>query len=368
MDYQTELNQIIEKIELLKYSLERTQLLNDALKLSESNQDEGTQFLLRMDLMSSTSNSGQFHIAFAHLAWCLDKCDKHPESYSVANVLHMYENICQALGDYSSITYEQGLKQLNDFGDRNEKSGGDRRSFLKLLIHYQIDCGKDEDAYKAFLQLLDFITDEFDYESTWELHSVVQYHIHFQELDQAEQKAALLYKTHLNGMNVPDYLFLSLIEISFYKKKYDYLPKLLIKHYDFIDINARTLRVQSKYIYFQCLLGNTAKALEGFQKAQKFYFDLIAEWYQFYFFCYNRCFFQLLKKNGIEDVELTVLPKWEFFNSGNIYEVNTLLQFFDKMVNEKARVLDVKNSNSKYMDYQQLIWTQVDNNSIYKGE
>jgi len=341
-------------------------LLEQALKLAEFNQDEKTQFMLRLDLMSSTSNSGQFHLSFIHLAWCLDKCDKFPEKFSIEHVLHMYENICQALGDYSSITYEQGLKQLNDFGNRMVNAGFDKRSYLKLLIHYQIDCGHDEAAYTAFKELLSLLKDEYDYESTWELHSVVQYHIHFKEIELAEQKATLLYRAHLNGMNVPDYLYLSMIEIAFHQKKYSYLPNLLDKHYEFIDINARTLRVQSKYIYFQCLLGEKEKAMTAFETAQSYYFDLIAEWYQFYFFCYNRCLFRLLCNLNIDEVQINVLPKWEFFNPSHVYNTNELYTYFNKMVLEKATVLDKKNGNTKYDDYQKEILSQVDENHIYQ--
>ena len=368
MEYQTELNIIIDKIERLDYGLERTQLLTEALKLAEFNNDDSTQFLLRLDLMSSTSNSGQFHLSFAHLAWCLDKSDKNPQKFPAENVLHMYENICQALGDYSSITYDQGLKQLKDFGKRNKEAGSDNRSYLKLLIHYLIDCGKDDDAKKAFIELLEDISDEYDYSSTWELHSVVQYHIHFGEIDFAEKKATLLYQSHLNGMSVPDYLYLSLVEISFYKKAYSYLPSLLEKHYDFIDINARTLRVQSKYIYFQCLMGKEIKAKEAFEVAQKYYFDLIAEWYQFYFFCYTRCYFRLLLNRNLVKIDLTLSKKWSIYNKEGNYKLIDLFNYFNKMVIDKATLLDTKNSNTKYNDYQKNILNEVDNNSIYQTE
>jgi exonuclease VII small subunit len=361
MNYKKELEKLVKQIENLPYSLERTRLLDEALRLAEKENDEQTQFMLRLDLMSSTANSGQFHIAFVHLTWCLNICDSKPNEFSIEHVLGSYENICQALGDYTSISYEQGLKQLEDLKTRLEKAGMGIRGYLKLFIHYQMDCGYDDKAKEAFDQLLAMQTDEYDYESTWELHSIVQYHTYFEELEQAEHKARLLLNAHLNGYPVPDYLFLSFAEINFAKKEEKLLEQYLEHHINFIDINARTLRVQSKYVYYQTFLGNTEKALSAFITAQKYFFDLIAEWYQFYFYCYNRTIFKYLYDTGKTEITAEFNEKWEFYREDNNYRTKELFDFLNIKCIETAHALDHKNGNKKYIFYQKKVLDSIDN-------
>ena len=346
MDYVEQVKKLVYEANDLGYCITAVNLLEEAVKISDSHQDVDLGFWTREELIDCSTFSGFCEKALVAFSWCLAQFDKNPEDYDSFNLLWRYKMMIQNLRFFSRISQQQIDNSINDLARRYREYGYNMKPIYKLKAWNAMSMNNREIVIENYEKWRTTPKDSSSDCRACEQNFEVEYYVYLKDWEQALVKAKPIFKKHLSCTEVP-HVTVPILLIPFLHKYGK--EKALIeqkKNYKMIAKNPDFLQEVASHLEFFVIIKDFAKAIELLEKHLIWSLETLIESRQFGFF---RCSY-LLMKSLVEEKEETIklrLPRtFALYNTKGIYKTQELKDWFSQQSSSLAQNFDRRNGNN----------------------
>ncbi|MBD1373627.1 hypothetical protein IC620_14870 [Hazenella sp. IB182357] len=196
-------NELMEQSSELPHGDVKIEILEEAIRIADTLQDEERGFYARMELTDTANFAGRFEKVIPSFSWCLAQLDKAPEYYHEFYLLWQYKWVLYNLSEFPQIQQDQIEDTFNDFKNRCQQYGYSLRPYYQMKIKYAKLHENHNLAHSCFEAWLEQPRDDLSDCYACELTAQAEHLLHIGQVHAALAIAEPIFKQEVSCAEVP---------------------------------------------------------------------------------------------------------------------------------------------------------------------
>lgn len=346
MNYNLEIQKILIKVEASNHPDDKINLLKQAIRIADANNDLDWGFDLRLDLIAQEKDTSHCTESFPAFAWLLNTYDTNPDLFNEDDFLWEYKWMAGAARRNVNISREQVESIMEDLKIRLERNGYTSRGYYSIMIYWNLFIG-DIDKAKEFLQLRDNTPrDRMSNCPACELDTKVELELINGNFDKAIATADDLINKKLTCGVMPLVTFCNLtyyLSRSNDPRAAEYFAKAE-EEFAEIEENDTSLLSNIADLFDYLIKNNKNRAWEYFQK----YSDWEPGAEDAIVYDFSKSVLPLLSQKGTK--ELNINPKLPYYKTDGIYNLEELYDYYYQKAFDLANRFDKRNGTDAFIN------------------
>ncbi|MFR9164928.1 MAG: hypothetical protein ACLVKO_01405 [Dysgonomonas sp.] len=345
MDYNLQIQKILLQVDKTVNPEDKMNLLKEAIKIADANNDIDWGFDLRLDLIREETYTSHCTESFPAFAWILNVNDNNPEMFDESDFLWEYKWMASSARRNVNISREQIENIMEDLKVRMSRNGYTDRAYHTVMLYWHLFIGNIEKA-REHLKLRDEASrDRMSHCPACELDASVELELIDGNFDKAISKAHDLITKKLTCGRMP---FGTFCNLTYYLGKAN--DPRANEYFVKAEEELATMENDMSLIGDISLLmhylnkNNREKAWEYFEK----YADWEVDAEDALSFDFSATVLPLLKEGG--EKTLNMSSKLPYYNSDNKYNVTDLYNYYEEKAKKLAQQFDLRNGNDHFSE------------------
>lgn len=336
--------------ELFEDGPEKVAAVEEAVRLADALNDLDLRYESREALIDACTFGGFPEKALVAFAWCQTHFDKEPERFEEWDLLWRHKWIIDKLANFPQFSKSQIYEMLEDMTKRYKAWGAGDRPELKLRCALAYSMGDKVESRRLMLDWQKTHRDELTDCEACEADFQVELYNFFGEHENAVKAGEIVLKTPLTCAHVPHTTYAKMLRPLFFLGLYDEARKYHRKGYPMIKNNPAFLPGVGSTLEFLVLTDNLGKASKVLEAHLAWATNSKDMWMRFQFFLTALLLFNTLMERGKDTIKLTLPQSCPYFETGGIYELQSLRDRMKKEAETIAKSFDKRNENTYFMD------------------
>lgn len=297
MNYQEQLYLLESQADMLPDGEARLALLEQAIRLADSHNEQIDSFELREKLIDAASAAGNPMKMLVAFSWCLSHVDQHPHLFEPTRMLWPYKWVVDDIDSFTQMSRALIEQMMDDMKRRYEEQGLSLRPYYRHLHAQAMHAGQQDDCETLYRLWLAAPVDDFSDCTACERAHQVEFMVWLQEDERAVALAEPILNGQLSCSTVPHntyhHLLIALVRLGRIEEAID----LQRRGYAKIENELSFLDGIANHIRFLTLL-DPERAKELFEKHLDHAMTSAHQRNQFYFFLAGWLLFERLRRQG----------------------------------------------------------------------
>lgn len=348
-------DKLMAQADTLRDGSTKISLIEQAVKLAETHQDEKREFEAKLELMTAVTFGGEPEKMLVLFPWLIAKCDENKEEYSTSRVLWTYKWVMESLPDYSELSKAQINSAMDDMETRFRKENYKERTIFEFRRILAMKFGDMEEAKKweeAYANapaatLVDRWLGVANCEAC-ELNNELDYFLFAKEEDKALSAAAPILSGQMSCGEVPHNTYPKLLLPLMKRDRLTEAANYFQRGVSLIRGNKKLLKEHSEMITFAALTGNFPKAIKMLEENLESTLESKDADGRFRMFLAARLLFECLKNKKLNRIRMNMPGNFPLNSDAVDYSVDELREWFWEEARKIAQNFDRRNGNTHY--------------------
>lgn len=351
MNHNLQIQKIVLAVENSKDNDDKIKLLKQAISIADANNDLDWGFELRSDLMYEEKGTSHCTESIPAFVWLMNTVDANPDLFEESEILLRYKWMLAAVQRSTNFPLEQIESIREDFKQRMQRNGHGLYTYYNLSHQWYLIVGDTEQARK-YMELRNAEQpDNISYCLACDMDTDTELEL----LGKNWDKAIAVADDLLSGRNTCYYEPFSVLAKmvyhftknkdsraeQYYQKAEEALSEL--------DSSEPYTLLHISYLIFYTALFKKERAWQLFETYSKW--DVDAE--DYYAFYFAASLLPLFKEK--EERKLNLNSELSYFKPNEIYDTNTLYNYYLPHASELAEKFDKRDGNSYFTKTLELI-------------
>ncbi len=351
MDYTQQIEEILDKIYDLPNSDAKVALLEEAIRIADSQSDIEQAFWLRKDLIDAATFSGNKLKALIHFTWCVTQVDKYAEvekyNFTEEDILWEYKWVLDNVAAYPTISKQKIYELLEDMKRRYTKNGYNLRPYYKLYCNISMEMGEKEKAIHYY-ELMQKEKPDFNSDcKACDKNFEVDYYIFLKEYEKAISTAKPILDGKMKCAEIPHFTYSYLLFPLHTLGKHEEAMEIQQKGYRLISQSKEFVLALSRHIFFLSLV-DVKKSLTIFKKHFLWGYETLQISNKFFYYLSSLVMLKKLSQENTKTITMQFPEIFSLYNENGKYEVATLINWFEQEVQTLAQAFDERNETEYY--------------------
>ena len=350
-DYKATIQQLMQQADqLADGNLEQVRLLEKAIQLADSHQDQALQVSAREEYVNATIMAQLPEKAMVAYAFILAYYDKNPDKFGFFTrykVLWMYKWVIYKLIDFPTISKERIAAALDDLTQRYKAGGvNGEKAIYQCRYGLAFRMGDFEEAQINYQK---FVANDKGMMSDCDACMIAEeilYLIAKEAYETAIEKAAPILSGEKTCRSIPskfyNKLFIALIQLDRTAQAVSYIEKLSPED------NQEYLKTNAGLLLLQAHIGQQEPALAIFDKNIGHAYGSASKTVPFEFCLAAQVLMNNYLEAGISQLPLTITKKLPFYQESGMYQPLNILQFLEQEIATIEKAFNARNGNDYF--------------------
>lgn len=339
------LYELLDEAYFLDPSPQKVALLEQAVRLADTLQNEAQSYDIRMDLIQAATFGGQPDRAIVAFSWCLAAYDRNPENYDWFDLYWKYKWIVGNGINYPSLSRSKLEALLDDQAKRYRSMGRGKQASLKSRMCFYQGIGEIKKARKMLDNVDRTRTDELSDCPACTLNNKVLLLIDTGEYDAALQTAEPILLGRKKCAEVPHCTIPTLLLPLLFTGKHEQAADLHERNLRRIRRKSQFLKELGEHAFYLAFRGQPQEALQIIEREFAFSLGVTHPRANFFFYLAALFVLQRLQRSGVNSVSLRLPKDFPLRRDDHTYEVETLIQWLKNTCTTIADDFDQRNGN-----------------------
>lgn len=369
MEIQEEIKDLLEKAEWApKHSVEKSDILFQALKLAETGNDKSQILQIREKYVECLAFQGRHELALPHFALLLARLDDTENKVGFFDriiILWSYKWFLVAMTNFVNLSKEQIFATLADMERRfleddlgNQRAVNDykRRVYFALgdleeAEKYNQLVKDDQSPRRRFLGMDDC--------EACVTHIEVEHYFLQARFAEALKHAQPILDGTLKCASIPKETYPVIVLCYCLLGQEAEAEKLYKKAVKLLNEDHQEL---SSYGILMCYSARVNKLKQGiklFQGQIGLCLTTMNKFYVFQFYQGSLFLFEQLKASGKSEIKLQIPENEHLYTPDGTYNVEDLIRFFTSQIQDIAAAFDTRNGNDHYSNRLNTLYNRI---------
>jgi len=325
--YGLEIQKLQSKIELVNDLEDKLALIQQAIHISDTNNDIEWSIELRLELMNIELETTHDNLSLQAIGWIIHAYEQDPSVIEEVDFLWQYKWMVNRVIRNPELTNTTVKGVIDDFSKRMERNSFSLRSVYECYLRLYTDFGIEEQATKYKELRNGAANDGMTDCQACELDTSVSWDLTFDSIGKAKHNAADILSKKLSCNRIPIITYARFVEeltlegkLEEAKEFYEEGMKELLKD----DFTPRNFEFLLQHAYYMSKVDNK----QAWKLIGKHYFDAQPSTYLMYKVNVNML---AILKNTPENTIHVTLPSWlPFYTDTNTYNKDSLYKYYYK--------------------------------------
>jgi hypothetical protein len=344
-DYRQQIQQLWEQAEGTPFGPVKVALIEEAVRLADSQQDTDLAYGLRHELVVAATFSGAPEKALVAFTWRLARYDEHPERYDENELLWHYKWIAESLPSFYQLSRAQVADSLNDMERRYQRADLSLSPVWKERARAATHFGDPAEAREAYRRWQAIDRGAGSDCKACDVDFQVEYLAFAGEPAQAVACAAPILAGRLRCGKVPHTTLGTVLLPLLRLGQVEEAAKCHRKGYRLVETNRDFLLTVAQHLTFLALTDNFGPALRVLEKHLVWALETAALDGSFELYLGARLLLERLRDGGTASVTLRLPASFAAYREDDRYETASLARWFDDACQDLATRFDTRSGN-----------------------
>jgi len=334
----------------LPHSPEQVALLEEAVRLADSLNDERAGFEARMELIDAAEWSGFDVQAIVAFSWCLAYMDRNPDAVDEGGVMWRYKWILCSVCDNDAIAKQQIRNMVEDFERRCHVSGWSIRSAHYLRWKTLSIMGELKEALPSYELWQTTPRDDMSDCAACELDSQITFKLRFGEQEEAVELAKPILNGKMTCSDVPAITYANLLNPLTNLNRAAEAQEIHNKGLPLVANDGHHLAPLTDHLLYLIKTGDLSKALTVFQRHVPLVAASRIPFSRFFFFLASWRLMEKLSQaeSRHKTRKLSIPRELSCYREDHTYDLAALSEWFGFETRQLADKFNQRNGNDYF--------------------